>query len=342
MKKINSFLLLTFVVFLIFAMFNLQALSDEKKWELKLGSKQYETNPESAGVIEFIRLVEERTNGQVKIIPYFGEILGNSKTQMENVIINVQDFYVESYSFLGSYVPEFRVHALPYLFSGNEEYKKFLLSPIEEEMENKLIDKIGIRVINEAKNWLRGPNRLIASRKPILSLDDIQGLKLRQPNIQSTIKVWSALGANVIIIPWSEAYLAATQGIVDAVTMVIFSYYENAFCEVLKHVTTTNEYPQQIAIVMNEKKFQSLPKEFQEIIINSANEAGDLCTEAVIKKALEVKKENLETDHATGVTFYEPDLKSWRNKAREVHKELEETGFIPAGLIEKIHNYLGN
>ena len=202
-----------------------------KTWNLKLGSKMVENHLESQAIQEFIRLAEKKSGGQIKIIPYFGEVLGNSKVQLENVSTGVQDFYVESYTFFANYVPEFRTHSLPYLFSGNEEYKKFLMSPIEDEMEKKLVDKVGIRIVNDRRNWLRGPYRILVSRRPVTKIEDVKGLKLRQPDNQPTIKTWSAFGASISIIPYSETYLAIQQGMVDAVTCPIANLYSDKFYE---------------------------------------------------------------------------------------------------------------
>lgn len=314
-----------------------QGPNSKQVWELKLGSKMVENHLESQAVKKFIKLAEEKSGGKIKITPYFGEVLGDSKIQLENVSTGVQDFYVESYTFFANYVPEFRVHSLPWLFADNSEYQKFLLSSLEKEMEQKLVNKVGIRVINEKKNWLRGPYRILISRRPVKSLEDVKGLKLRQPDSPPTIKTWSALGANVLIIPYSETYLAVFQGMVDAVTLPIANLYSDKFYELLKHATVTHEYQQQVAIVMNEKKFQSMPQEVQRALIDAVNEAGDLCTDLVNNEGSQVR-EKLEKEE--GVTFYEIDLAPWRKRAAQVHKELEESGFIPHGLLDKINEIL--
>lgn len=327
--------IIIFVLLLVFS----GSYAQEKVWTLKLGSKMVEKHVESEAIKKFMEIVEEKSGGRLKFDSYFGEILGNSKTQLENVTTGLQDFYVESYTFFANYLPEFRVHSLPYLFDGNEGYKKFLLSPIMKEMEKKLLEKVGLRIINENKNWLRGPYRIIASRYPIKSLEDVKGLKLRQPDNQPTIKTWSAFGASVSIIPYSETYLAIQQGMVDAVTCPIANLYSDKFYELIDHATITHEYQQQVAIVMNNKKFESLPEDLQDIIIDAANEAGDYNTERVNEVGIQMR-EKLVTEY--GMNIYEIDLNPWRKKAAEVHKDLEKSGFIPEGLIDEIKNYLNS
>ncbi len=316
-----------------------ESSKDKKVYELKLGSKMVENHLESQAVKRFIELVDEKSDGQIKITSYFGETLGNSKVQLENVMNGVQDFYVESYTFFANYVPEFRVHSLPWLFGSNENYQKFLKSPIEEEMEQKLIEQNGLRIINEDKNWLRGPYRILVSRRPIQSMEDLKGLKLRQPDNQPTIKTWSALGANPSIIPYSETYLAVQQGMVDAVTVPIANLYSDKFIELIKNVTVTHEYQQQVAIAMNEEVYKSLPEDLQKVIIESANEAGDYCTQLVNEEGNTLRQKLIDEYEAK---FYDVDLTPFKGKAKEIHMELEASGFIPTGLIDHINEYLDN
>lgn len=336
MKKI-TILLVVIMVFLVLS--GLGIFAKEQVWEFKIGNKVNETHPESQGILKFIELVDERSKGRIKITPYFGEILGPAKIQLENVITGVQDFYSATYTFLASYVPEFRVHSLPYLFENYEEYQKFLLSPIEKNMEEKLIEKVGLRVLNEKKNWRAGAYRVIASKKPIKSIDDIKGLKLRQPDNQTTIKTWTALGANVAIISFSETYLALQQGMVDALTTTLEGYYVVKFYELAKHITKSNEYQQQLCIVMNESRFQSLPQDLQEVIIESINDAGVLVTQLIEDKSIEIENE-LKNKH--GVQIHVIDLEPLKEKTRTIHDELEASGFIPAGIIDQINDYLAD
>jgi len=334
MKKI---VILLVVITVLFILNGVGVFAQEQVWEFKLGSKMIETHPESQGVLKFIKLVDERSKGRIKIIPYFGEILGPSKVQLENVITGTQDFYTASYTFLANYVPEFRVHSLPYLFESYEEYQKFLLSPIEENMEKKIIKNVGLRVLNEKKNWKIGAYRVIVSKKPIKSIDDIKGLKLRQPDNQTTIKIWTALGANVVIIPFTETYLALQQGMVDALTTTLEGYSSVKFFDIAKHITKSNEYQQQDCTVMNERKFQSLPQDLQEVIIESMNDAGDFTTQLIENKAIEIENE-LKNKH--GVQIHDIDLKPFKEKTQAAYDELEASGFIPAGILDQIKDYL--
>ena len=337
MKDYKKYVLLL-VVISIFLLFFSIGYAQEKVWTLKLGATVTENNDVATGIKKFVEIVEEKSEGRIKFDTYFGGSLGTHKTQLENVISGLQDIYAETYTYFQSYVPGFGIHAVPFFFKDNDEYRKFLLSPIEADMEKELLEKTGLRIICEEKNWLKTPYRVIISRRPIQSLEDLKGLKLRQPDAPTSIKVWGALGAIITITPWSEVYLALQQGMVDAITAPISSIYDEKFYEVAKYATVTNEYMQQVPICINNKKFESFPEDLQNIIIDAANEAGNYCTELIERNGVIAREEAIKQ----GVTIYEFDLDSWRNKAAEAHKELEESGVVPAGLMDEIKDYLSS
>ena len=327
-KIIIIFCFVVCAVFLI----NINIIASEV-WELKLGAKMPETRLEAKALKSFMANAEEKSEGRIKFVYYFGGTLGGAKEQLENVISGVQDFFVETYTYLAPFEEGFKVHSTPFFFSSNEEYRKFLLGPVEKEMEQKLIDKVGLRVMNEKKNWLRGPYRIIAAKKPILELEDVKGINLRQIDNQATIKIWDAFGANNIVLPYSEVYLALQQGMVEAVTIPITNYETDKFYELAKHATITKEYQQQLVIVMNEEKFKSLPEDLRQILFDTINEAGELCTR-IVNEAAGTVRDKLSNEY--GISFYEIDLSQWKEKAAEAHKDLEESGFFPAGLMDRI------
>lgn len=311
----------------------MNAAPSEAVTKLRLGNKMIEDHYESQALKMMAENVKTRTNGEVEIQCYFGEVLGDNKKQIENMVRGVQDFYADGYGYYDMYSPLMRVSSLPYLFRDNEHYRHFLLSDVEKEIEEPLLKKAGLRVVDRKRNWLRGPFRVIASRKPIRSLEDLQGLKLRMNSNPTSVKAWEALGCAVTVIPYSETYLALKQGTVDAVTCPVVDAYFQKFCEVAPYLTVTNEYPQQVAVVMNDRKFQRLTAEQQEILLDEIDKAGDYVTEQANKRSAEIielmKKEY-------NVEIIEVDLAPWRAKMGGFLEELENSNYIPKGFAGRI------
>jgi len=319
------------LVFSMVLMFGILSVNAESV-TLKLGNKEADIHHESIALKRFAELVEEKTNGEVKVNNFYNEALGKPNVQLENVIQGVQDIYVVGYYVMEKYVPDFKLTELLYYFKNREHFENFLKSDIVAGFEKELLEKTGMRVISTARNWWLGPYRAMCSKEPVLTVEDIDGLRLRAPDSKTVIRIWQGLDANVTVVPWSEVYLALSQGLVDAATGTIMDMSYEKFYEVAPHITTTNSKFQQACILMNNAKFESLTEEQQQAILEAAEEAGDYCTELLYAE-LDDKLADME---AKGAIFHEVDLSPWQEKARKVLLEMEAEGFITKGLMEEV------
>jgi len=337
MKRYKNLFLILIAISILLLVFS-GSYAQEKVWTLKLTTSSMENSAEGKGYKKFMEIAEEKSGGRLTFDAYFGGILGDKKVQVENTITGLQDIYAETFSFFQNYVPEFSVLSLSYFFRNNEDLKKFLLSPIQEEMEKKLLEKTGICILNKGRNWVKGPYRIIISRKPVKSLEDVKGLKVRQADAPTNIKIWTTFGANISILPWSDVYLALQQGMIDAVPCGIAEMGASKLYELAKYATVTNEMPLQVALNMNNKRFKSLPEDLQNVLIDAANEAGDYFSELINKEGARVREE---TSTKYGVTYYEIDLEPWMKKAAGVREELMKSGLVSRDLVHRIEEYLG-
>ena len=70
-------------------------------------------------------------------------------------------------------------------------------------MGKRMIEEKGVRII--ADNWYRLPKALLA-KKPISSLEDLQGVNMRMPSLKTYFETWKDLGAKPTVIPWAESF----------------------------------------------------------------------------------------------------------------------------------------
>lgn len=299
--------------------------------ELKLGTRMPETSVEGQGHLKFAELVEEKSNGELIVHVYAAEQLGKGLSQIDNVLMGVQDMFAEGAQLFAEYDRRLDLNSIPYLFRDFEHYAKFNRGEVGQEIHQNLAEA-GLRVINTERNFVRGPYRVLLSTKPIRSLEDVQGLKLRSFESKIYTDSWKYLGANPTVVAWTETYLALKQNVVEAVTSPISSVSEMKFAEVAPYMTVIEEFPQDVLMVMNEEKFQSLSEEHRNILIEAANEAGAYAselsasqTEADIEK---MKEEN-------GLEVIEIDKGPWLEKIKPYFYELEASGDIPEGIVDQ-------
>lgn len=306
-----------------------------KKKVFKLGHPMGPQSAEGMGVDRFAELVKQKSNGELEVQVFHSSQLGKTLEMVEGVMMGSIDLTMEDITLYDKHLPVVRIMGMLYYFKDRAQMHKFLASEIWQKEFVKPVEKLGIKVIGTKWNWDRGPYRTLISRKPIFTLDDLKDVKLRIWEVETIRKGWGALGAVPIVISWSEAYLALRQGVADAITCPIGLLYPAKFTEVLKYVTITKQFPQTMCFGMNIDRFNSLSPEEQQIMIDSANEAGEYFS-MLYRKRAEEDIEKMMCEH--GAFFIQTCLDPWRAKAQEAREKLEESGYLPKGLWDKINS----
>jgi len=161
---------------------------------------------------------------------------------------------------------------------------------------------------------------------------DLEGMKLRIWESKTAIETWRGLGANTIVVPRPEMYLAFKQGIIEGGPETIGIAYDQKNAEVAKFWTRTDEYYQIVNVLMNERKYMSLSPQQREIL-HKAAKAGGAAYAAESERGFTEKKQKAMKEF--GVTVLEPDLAPWRERGEQVVVKLEAEGVIPKGLAAK-------
>src|SRR5690606_26012867 len=106
--------------------------------------------------------------------------LGKGTTQIDNMILGTQDMYAEGITYFQDYDSRTELSSVPFLFRDFEHYQKFNTGEIGLDIQETLIEN-GMRILNTERNFVRGPYRVLLSTRPVKSVDDLQGLKVRAP-----------------------------------------------------------------------------------------------------------------------------------------------------------------
>lgn len=304
----------------------------EKSVTLKLGHKMNAESLDGQAFQMFADLVSEKSNGTVKVDVFPASQLGDGVTQVNNVLLGSQDIYAESISEWSGITPLADVGgSVPFLFNSMDDYFDLVRGDFGKEQEAAM-EAGGAKVLTTERNWIRGPYRVLCSTKPIQSLEDLQGLRLRTWENASYMTCWDNLGTAPIVIGWTDTYLALSQGTADAVTSPASQVEQMAFHEVAPYITNINEFPQEISVVMNKATFDSLSATQQQALIDAANEAGEWASVAVYDEV----EASIARMKEAGAIFYEMDTSPCTEKLTDTYKELEATGALPAGLLASL------
>ena len=169
---------------------------------LKTGHISPKASAEGIVVDRFAALVKEKTNGEVLVEVFPSEQLGPATAMIESTILGNQDLYVGGNVEFERFSPGLKALGLNYAVESQEQFRKILKSPLWKEMFVDPLDKAGLAVV--ASDWERGPFRVLISTKPVKNFDDLKGLKLRIAPIDTWRKSWTALGTQVVVLPWND------------------------------------------------------------------------------------------------------------------------------------------
>ncbi|WP_342539037.1 TRAP transporter substrate-binding protein [Sporosarcina sp. FSL K6-1540] len=331
MKKIN-FIGVLLLLMLIVSACGEKAEGTDDVIELKLGTKMPQDTAEGKGFDIFADLVKEKSGGKLIVKVYPAEQLGKGTTQVDNMLLGTQDMYAEGATYFSDFDPRIEVSSVPFLFRDFDHYQKFNTGEIGQEINEKLISE-GVRILNTDRNFIRGPYRVLLTKEPVKTVEDLKGLKLRSFESAFYSAAYSSVGAKPVVVAWTETYLGLKQNLVDGVTSPISLVWPMKFTEVAQNMTVIDEYPQDVVITMNEDRFSKLSEQNQKILIEAANEAGEEATKITlseVEKHLELMKEEHD------IEVFEINRADWTEAFSDYHYQLEEEGKIPEGFVDRI------
>lgn len=299
---------------------------------LSLGTINAANSSDGKAAEKFKELVEAKSNGQIRVDIFHNSQLGPTMTQIENLMIGTQDILMAGMELYEKWSPDLKILSLFYAFSDDAHFNKFFSSRIFSNIE-KTLSSNNIKFINRKFNWVTGPFRVLVTTKPVNSLADLKGMKLRMPEVETLQKSWKQLGAVPVTITWSESYLALKQGMVQGLEAPLSIIKANKFQEVCKYITEVRTFPQRMGLAMNIDKLNSLSPEMQNILLAAADEAGLYYSQFVEKGATEDLAAMTRVDQ---VKYLKPDLSPWRAQMVPLIKELEKSGYLRKGLYDEI------
>lgn len=300
---------------------------------LKLSSTIAVGAPGDLAAQDFKAAVEERTGGAVSIDYYPAGQLGSSDEISEQLLEGTIDLSWQTLEWYMTLQKDWNVLGLGFSVGDKEQLKRFLESDKQAEIEQKLIDEDGIRML--ACDGISSP-RVLVTTFPVQTAAEMVGVNMRVPSSTLYTKTWQAIGVNCITLGSGDVYMGFKDGMINATEFPLGSIYSNAYHEVAKNITYTNHLFSIYCMGMNENSWQNkLTPETQEIIKQCAEEACENYMEydsAAVANGIEAMK-------AAGVQFNEaPDLASFRAKMADVASACEADGLWSAGLYEYVQS----
>jgi tripartite ATP-independent transporter DctP family solute receptor len=264
------------------------------KFNLKLGHAVNTTDGQHAAAVKMAELVKQRTNGDVEITIYPANQLGNDAAMINGARGGTIDIVSSGASNYNGIVANTAAMELPFVFRSAQHAYTVLDGPVGTGVLNELAPH-GLKGL---AYWENGWRAFTNNKRPVNKPDDLKGLKIRSTPNPYHIQAFKLLGMNPSPMPIAELYTALETGTFDAQEHPINVTWSSKFYEVQKHLTVSNHVYSPLILAMNKAKFDSLPANYQQIVVDAAREAAkyqrDLNAQNAGKVVAELKKAGMQ------------------------------------------------
>ncbi len=263
------------------------------------------THPSVAMMDRVAKDVRAQTGGEVDIQVFPAGQLGSSRDIIESASSGAIQMADEGAAQFGQFVAPFSILEAPYLYRDVAQMQRVVRSAILEEMSAQLAARRSMRVIGAT---YYGKRHVTTGSKAVKSAADMQGLKLRIPEVDTFRAMAEAWGARPTPLNFAELYLALSQGAVDGQENPLPTIQSGKFNEVQKYLVLTGHVITPRLIVMNEAAWAALGPRNQGILKASLAANGKLQDDEILMQEAKL----VDTFKAGGMTVIEPDVESFR------------------------------
>ncbi len=224
--------------------------------------------PTVVAVKHMSTVLERLSGGKHKIKVFNKAALGQEKETIDQVKIGALDMARVNVAPMNGVCPMTMVPTMPFLFRSVEHMRKSLDGPAGEEILKSCESAgfVGLAFYDSGA-------RSIYAKKPIKTVADAKGLKIRVQQSDLWVALVSAMGANATPMPYGEVYTGLKTGLIDAAENNIPSFDTAKHVEAVKIYSRTEHSMAPEILVMSKIVWDKLPKAEQDMVRAAAKES---------------------------------------------------------------------
>jgi tripartite ATP-independent transporter DctP family solute receptor len=228
--------------------------------------------PTVEAVVQMGKKLEAATNGRLSIQMFPSMQLGGEKEMIEQAQVGALQIARISVGPMGPIVPEMNVFNLPFMFRDNAHMEKVIDGPIGDELLKKLSDHPTAGLIGLC--WMNaGTRNVYNSKKPIKTVEDLKGLKIRMMGNPVFVDTMNALGGNGVAMSFDQLINAMQTGVVDGAENNEPTYDSGQHYRYAKYYSNTGHLMIPEILVFSKKSWEGLSKDDQALIMKLSKEA---------------------------------------------------------------------
>ncbi|WP_028579035.1 TRAP transporter substrate-binding protein [Desulfogranum japonicum] len=294
---------------------------------LKLGHLANEDNIWHKASLKFGEELSALTNGRITVEVYPNESLGKEMDLINGMQLGTADMTITGES-LQNWAPMAALLAVPYAYKSIEHMDSVAGGEIGKQIEAQIITNARIRPV---AYFARGPRNLTSNR-PVKSPADLNGLKMRVPNVPLFVDVWKALGAQPTPMAFSEVFTSLQNGTIGAQENPLALIKSASFFEVQKYINKTEHVRSWIYLTISELTWSKLSEADQKAVLEAGKRA-----QAYERELFNADEQKLVAElEAKGMTFVDVDNDAFAAKAKDAVLANVKAEIRP--IVEKLFN----
>ncbi len=327
MKKLLVFALLLLVSAGLFATGQQEEVSADTPVVLKFGVDGNTMSIEYTVAQKFSETLENVSGGMLTATIYPNGQLGDAKAMLQQITMDELDAYMEPIGGISTMVPELSILEMAYVVRDLDHIASILESDWGTEIQERLASDYNMKILEQT---LFG-TRQTSSNKPLYSIDDYKGLRIRTPNSRG-LKDWAeAMGGRPTTIAFNEVYLALKTNSVDAQENPLPTIESMKFYEAQAAVAIDNHVIQDKSIIFSQKRWDSLTAEQQGWL----KTAGKAAKDESIKLVTESTDKIIAFFESEGLIITYPDVEPMRKAMAPYYTKIEKELGVP-GLVNQL------
>ncbi|WP_227002619.1 TRAP transporter substrate-binding protein [Salicibibacter kimchii] len=281
----------------------------------------------------FAEQLEERTDGRIAVDVYPDSQLGSDREIIEQMQSGTVEMNAPFTGVLPSFVPQYQVYDLPYLFEDREHAFEMSTGELGEALNEYLPDQ-DLRFLGF---WDGGFKHFTNSDRPIETLEDMQGLSMRASQSPLLISQFEAWGASAESIDLNELYTSLEQGTVDGQENPLSNIVSQSYYEAQDYMTYSEHGYMGYPLLISETFYQELPEDLQETLHEVADEVNewqwDVSEESEEEYAETLEEESIEINELS-----DEEREEFREASEEVYDEFRDTIEDGEELLDIVEN----
>jgi tripartite ATP-independent transporter DctP family solute receptor len=316
MKRINwkssRLVLLVATLFVLASSINLHAAD----YKIRIANPGAADHSWGRAAQFFKEELEKSTAGKITVEPHHVGALGKVRETIEMVRMGTLEAAVGGVAHIQRNVPELGITVLPFLWKDLTRIWEVLDGPLGKELDKRLLASnfysLGF--------WDNGFRHVSTNKRPVRSVEDLKGIKIRTLPTPVHIAFFKALGANPTPMDFTELFEALRTGVVDAQENPPSMTYTAKFYEVQKYYSLTAHVNEVGAIVMSKAFYDKLPKDLQ-VAVDAAAKKASAWQRVENEKDNQKYLKDLEKAGMKVNTVPEEELAKFRKIALQVYPE---------------------